>query len=53
MRSDKKIEQFLKSLKQRFEKEMPKVHREIQLYEKHLAAGRLTRTPSQSPLFNE
>lgn len=53
MKRDKDIEEFLKNFKQRLLKEMPKVQATIQLYEERLASGKLTKSPSQSPLFNE
>lgn len=53
MRSDNNIDVFLRNLKTRLSKEMPKVLKEIKLYEERLAAGKLKKTPTQSPLFNE
>lgn len=53
MRSDQHIDDFLKNLKSRLLKEMPKVRKEIELYEKRLAKGKLTKTPTSTPLFNE
>lgn len=53
MKSEKNIDTFLKNLRSKLLKEMPKVRKEIKLYEERLAAGKLTKTPSKSPLFNE
>ena len=53
MERNKKIEKFISNLKQRLSYEMPKVRKEIELYEKHLAAGTLIKNPSPSPQFNE
>ena len=53
MKHNKEIELFLKNIKQRLHKEMPIVHAAIKVYEKRLASGKLTKSPSQSPLFNE
>jgi len=53
MRSNKKIESFLMNLKFLLLKEMPKIQKEIKLYEERLAAGRLTKDPIPGPQFNE
>ena len=53
MKRDKIIKEFISNLKKRLSKEMPKVKKEIKLYEKHLVAGTLTKNPIPSPQFNE
>jgi len=53
MKHEKETNEFLRNIKLRLKKEMPKVHAAIKLYEERLAAGKLTKSPSQSPLFNE
>lgn len=53
MKRDKKIKEFILNLRKRLSVEMPKVKKEIELYEKHLAAGTLTKNPIPSPQFNE
>ncbi len=53
MKRDKRIKDFISNLKERLSKEMPKVKKEIELYEKHLAAGTLAKNPIPSPQFNE
>ena len=53
MGRNKKIEIFILNLRQRLSKEMPKVRKEIELYEKHLAADTLIKNPVPSPQFNE
>lgn len=53
MKSNKKIDEFILNLKKRLSREMPKVKKEIELYEKRFAAGTLTKNSTPSPQFNE
>ncbi len=53
MKSNKKIEAFLMNLKFRLLSEMPKIQKEIKLYEDRLSSGRLTKKPVPGPQFNE
>jgi hypothetical protein len=43
---------FTDILKGRFQKEMPKIRKEIALYETHLKEGKLNTTPKIAPQFN-
>ena len=53
MRSNKKIESFLSNLRSRLLEEMPKIQKEIKLYEERLATGKLIKDPIAGPQFNE
>jgi hypothetical protein len=53
MKSNKKIEAFLMNLKFRLLSEMPKIHKEIKLYEDRLSSRKLTKNPVPGPQFNE
>jgi hypothetical protein len=53
MTSNKKIEIFLKNLKFRLLTEMPRIQKEIKLYEERLSAGKLNTNPIPGPQFNE
>lgn len=53
MKRNKKIVDFISFLNMRLSKEMPKVKKEIELYEKRLTAGTLTKNPTPSPQFDE
>jgi hypothetical protein len=46
------IEEFLIELKKKFKKEMPRIKREIKIYEEKLSSGKLTKNPIPSPQFN-
>ena len=46
------IEEFLNDLKLRLQKEMPRIRKEIQVYEDKLSKGRLTEKPVSGPQFN-
>jgi hypothetical protein len=53
MKSNKNIEEFISKLRKRLSKEMPKINKEIAIYEKHLAEGKLTESPKVSPQFSK
>lgn len=53
MKSNKKIESFLVNLKSRLLNEMPRIQKEIKLYEERLSAGKLTKNPIFGHQFNE
>jgi hypothetical protein len=46
------IQIYLSELKKRLAKEMPKVRKEIRLYEEKRTNGQLTKTPVPGPQFN-
>ena len=50
----KKIDtrKFTEILKDRFQKEMPKVRKQIDVYETHLKEGKLNLNPKIAPRFN-
>jgi hypothetical protein len=43
---------FLEVLKEQFRKEMPKIRKEIKVYETHLKEGKLNNNPKIAPQFN-
>lgn len=43
---------FVEVLKERFRKEMPRIRKEIQVYELHLKTGKLNTSPRIAPQFN-
>lgn len=47
------IVQYLKELSDKFLLELPNVTAQIQIYEKKLANGELTKNPVSSPQFND
>lgn len=53
MNLDNGIEEYLKKVRKRLLKEMPKVLKEIEVYENKLASGKLTEKPVPAPQFNE
>jgi hypothetical protein len=53
MKSNKNIEEFISKLRKRLSKEMPKINKEIAIYEKHLAEGKLIKAPKVSPQFSK
>ena len=52
MDKDQNIHLFLSDLKIRFLKELPKVKKQVKLYEKRAAEGKLSKLPTSSPQFN-
>jgi hypothetical protein len=52
MGSYKNIEEFIKELKTRLKKEMPKIRKEISIYENKVASGQLNQSPKAGPQFN-
>jgi len=52
MGSYKNIEEFLKDLKTRLKKEMPKIRKEIKNYENKLASGNINKSPNPGSQFN-
>ena len=44
---------FSDVLKNRFQKEMPKVRKQIEVYETHLKEGKLNLKPKIAPQFNQ
>lgn len=51
MQKAKTNNSFITSLEKRFLKEMPRIRKEIKLYEKHLKNGKLNTTPKVAPQF--
>jgi len=47
------IEECLSELAKKFKKEMPRIKKEIKIYEEKLAAGQLTKNPTPAPQFND
>jgi len=43
---------FPETLMERFQKEMPRIRKEIKLYESHLKSGKLNTSPKIAPQFN-
>lgn len=52
MRTKQEILIYLSELKERIAHEMPKVRKEIRLYEEKKANGQLTEKPVSGPQFN-
>lgn len=52
MTSEEKLKIYINELKRRLKNEMPRVRREIKVYEEKLANGRLTQSPTPAPQFN-
>lgn len=48
----KNIEDFLTELKKQLKGEMPRIRKEIKVYEKKVKKGELTINPTPSPQFN-
>tara|TARA_R110002012_G_scaffold64715_1_gene170004 strand:- start:15339 stop:15497 length:159 start_codon:yes stop_codon:yes gene_type:complete len=46
------IEEFLKELQKKFKREMPRIKKEIKVYEEKLSSEKLTKKPTPSPQFN-
>jgi len=49
----KNTRKFSDILKIRFQKEMPKIRKQIDVYQTHLKEGKLNLTPKISPQFNQ
>ncbi len=47
------IEEFLTELAKKFKKEMPRIKKEIKIYEEKLASGKMTKNPTVAPQFND
>ena len=47
------IEEFLSELSKKFKKEMPRIKKEIKIYEEKLASGKITKHPTAAPQFND
>jgi len=43
---------FISGLEKRFVKEMPRIHKEIKVYETNLKNGKLNTSPRIAPQFN-
>lgn len=43
---------FVQTLKVGFRKQMPRIQKEIEIYESHLKKGKLNRNPKIAPQFN-
>ncbi len=43
---------FAETLKERFQYEMPRIRKEIEVYESHLKNGKLKTSPKIAPQFN-
>ncbi len=52
MESQQDIRKNILELKIRLQKEMPKVRKEIRIYEEKLGKGQLTKKPISAPQFN-
>lgn len=52
MSKKQSLEELVKEIEKRFEKEMPRVRKEIAVYEKRLAKGLLKKNPKMAPQFN-
>ena len=52
MTSKEELKIYINELKKRLKNEMPRVRREIKVYEEKLANGRLTQSPTPAPQFN-
>ncbi|WP_417603143.1 hypothetical protein [Owenweeksia hongkongensis] len=52
MSKDEKISNFIELIEARMAKEMPRIIREIKVYEDKLAKGELTKFPKVAPQFN-
>lgn len=46
------IKAFLKELEQKLKNEMPRIQREVKIYEQKLEEGTLNLSPSTSPQFD-
>jgi len=53
MGSIKEIEEFLKNLQKRLKKEMPRIRKEIKVYEEKVAMGNLMKEPVPGQQFND
>ena len=52
MTSKEELKIYINEHKKRLKNEMPRVRREIKVYEEKLANGRLTQSPNPAPQFN-
>lgn len=52
MSKDEKVRQFIHLIEDRMALEMPRIMREIKLYEEKLFKGELTKFPKIAPQFN-
>ena len=52
MSTKQDILRYLDELKNRFTNELPKISKEIKIYEEKLAKGQITKKPKASPQFN-
>ena len=52
MTSKEEIKTYINVLKKRLKNEMPKIRKEIKVYEEKLANGQLTQSPTPAPQFN-
>ena len=52
MSTKEEINNYLKKLKEKFKKEMPRISNEIKVYEKKVAEGSLSKNPNPGPQFN-
>ena len=52
MSKDVNTKLFTDLLKVRFQKEMPKIRKQINVYESHLKEGKLKMNPKSAPQFN-
>lgn len=53
MDSNDYMEDFLKDLQESLKKEMPRIRKEIKVYERKLLTKRLTKNPIPAPQFYE
>ena len=52
MNKVKTHKKFAETLKERFQNEMPRIRKEIDVYESHLKKGKLNTSPKIAPQFN-
>ncbi|WP_158651238.1 hypothetical protein [Pseudotamlana carrageenivorans] len=52
MSTKQDILKYLEELKSRLSKELPRITKEIKVYEEKLAKGETTKNPKASPQFN-
>jgi len=50
--NNKKIVKYSVELTKRFKKEMPRIKKEIKIYEEKVASGQVTLNPISGPQFN-
>ena len=51
MSNEERVNDFIKRIEERMEKEMPRILGEIKVYEERLAKGELTKFPKVAPQY--